>query len=462
MLIKFSFKNFRSFKGQNEFSMLKGKQRFFENRITEVDNLNVLKFSAIFGANASGKSNLIRAIKTMQFIVLNNSVPADALGEYFKLDEDSAKSPTYFEMVFSIKDEVFSYGFEIRLDSRLVESEWLYKLHKNQNGTIHETMIFERSNGKISISKDGSNNPRLEVYKANVEMMPMKLFLPYVASLPWTVADARNSIFQALLKTYGWFRNSLRVLYTGEPLFSPELGTRIDEGNISKLLSYFDTGIKSITLVPSSDSEFSRSLANISIDLNALQLSLAAQQDQAPGSHPLFLMRTPTDFWVIGIRDNRLNFSRIEFFHDEQKEHPFKISNESDGTIRLFELADALLNQEEEKVIIVDELDRCLHPMLTVQFIKNFLEKVSRPNDRSQFIVTTHESRLMDLEILRRDEIWFTAKENNESSLYSLEEYNVRFDKVIDRAYFDGRYGGVPVFDSVFFPELVKHENQDE
>ena len=462
MLIKFSFKNFRSFKDQNEFSMIKGKQRLFEDRIVTVDNLNVLQFSAVFGANASGKSNFIRAIKTMQFIVLNNSVPVDALGEYYKLDEGGVKSPTYFEMVFSVKDDIYSYGFEIHLDNRLVESEWLCKLHKNQNGLVHETLVFERANGKIDIPRNGPTNARLEVYKANVEMMPMKLFLPYVASLPSMASDTKNPIFQAILKAYGWFRNSLRVLYTGEALFSPELSAKIDEGNIGKLLSYFDTGVKSIALVPTSDSEFSRSLTNVSIDLNAIQLALTSQQELAPDSHPLFLVRTPSDFWVIGIKDNRLLFSRIEFYHDEQREHPFKISNESEGTIRLFELTDALLNQEEEKVIIVDELDRCLHPMLTVQFIKNFLSKVSRPDDRSQFIVTTHESRLMDLDILRRDEIWFTAKQNNESSLYSLEEYNVRFDRVIDKAYFDGRYGGVPVFDSVFFPELVKHENKDE
>ena len=116
--------------------------------------------------------------------------------------------------------------------------------------------------------------------------------------------------------------------------------------------------------------------------------------------------------------------------------------------MRLLDLLEILLCKEN-KTYIVDELDRCLHPSLTYKFVETFLELAEQ--NGVQLIVTTHESRLMDFDLLRRDEIWFVDKNNaGESSIYSLEEYNTRFDQKIDKAYLDGRYGGVPVFNTVF------------
>ena len=101
------------------------------------------------------------------------------------------------------------------------------------------------------------------------------------------------------------------------------------------------------------------------------------------------------------------------------------------------------------KVFVIDEVDRCLHPSLTYRFVETFLD-IAKQNG-VQLIVTTHESRLMDFDLLRRDEIWFVDKnKNGESSIYSLEEYNARFDQKIDKAYLEGRYGGVPIFSAVF------------
>ena len=126
----------------------------------------------------------------------------------------------------------------------------------------------------------------------------------------------------------------------------------------------------------------------------------------------------------------------------------FKISEESDGTARLFELVEILLSKKD-KTYIVDELDRCLHPTLTYKFIEKFFEYTQ--NKKIQLIVTTHESRLMDFKLLRRDEIWFVDKDiSGNSNIYSLEEYNTRFDQKVDKAYLEGRYGGVPLFTTLF------------
>ena len=124
------------------------------------------------------------------------------------------------------------------------------------------------------------------------------------------------------------------------------------------------------------------------------------------------------------------------------------MSEESDGTVRVLDLLEILL-AGEGKTYVIDELDRCLHPSLTYKFVETFLQVAEERN--IQLIVTTHESRLLDFELLRRDEIWFVNKNKlGKSDVYSLEEYNARFDQKIDKAYLEGRYGGVPIFSTVF------------
>ena len=136
--------------------------------------------------------------------------------------------------------------------------------------------------------------------------------------------------------------------------------------------------------------------------------------------------------------------SKLMFLHGAD-EGQYEYGEESDGTKRLIELLDVILNQGEDKVFVIDELNRSLHPQMTIKFVETFL-KFSEEK-MTQLIVTTHESNLMDLNILRRDEIWFAEKEkNNDTSLYTLEKFKIRYDKVVAKDYLAGRYGAVPVF----------------
>ena len=122
------------------------------------------------------------------------------------------------------------------------------------------------------------------------------------------------------------------------------------------------------------------------------------------------------------------------------------------------DLIEILINKDKEKIYLIDELDRCLHPELTYEFVKRFLSNTKDKN--TQLIVTTHESRLLNFDLLRRDEIWFANREKNgPTELYSLEDYNERFDKKIDKAYLEGRYGGVPIFETIF--PVGDEENED-
>ena len=161
------------------------------------------------------------------------------------------------------------------------------------------------------------------------------------------------------------------------------------------------------------------------------------------------LLRGDKEFFVFNVnKDDEVQIMTIEFEHFNSESF-FALSEESDGTRRLLDLIEVLLSKNSNKTYVIDEVDRCLHPQLTYKLIESYLE-VCKENQR-QLIVTTHESRLLDFDLLRRDEIWFVDKDKNgHSSLYSLEAYNERFDKKIDKAYLEGRYGGVPIFSTVF------------
>ena len=136
--------------------------------------------------------------------------------------------------------------------------------------------------------------------------------------------------------------------------------------------------------------------------------------------------------------------SKLMFLHGAD-EGQYEYGEESDGTQRLIELLDVILNQGEDKVFVIDELNRSLHPQMTIKFVETFLKFSEKK--MTQLIITTHESNLMDLNILRRDEIWFAEKEkNNDTSLYTLEKFKIRYDKVVAKDYLAGRYGAVPVF----------------
>ena len=132
-------------------------------------------------------------------------------------------------------------------------------------------------------------------------------------------------------------------------------------------------------------------------------------------------------------------------FQHGTDESKYEYGEESDGTKRLIELLDVILHDDEEKVFIIDELDRSLHPQMTIKFVETFLNFSKDKN--TQLIITTHESNLMDLNILRRDEIWFAEKElDNSTRLFTLEKFKIRYDKVVEKDYLAGRYGAVPVF----------------
>ncbi len=154
----------------------------------------------------------------------------------------------------------------------------------------------------------------------------------------------------------------------------------------------------------------------------------------------------------VSFKDSIPTFKEVSFIHNNFGNQPFSLSEESDGTQRILDLLAVLVTSKENSVFVIDEIDRSLHPQLTLHFIKNFLKLAKQRN--IQLIITTHESHLLDLNILRQDEIFFVEKDSTGASVvFPFDKFKERFDKRIEKAYLDGRYGGVPLFDTFFMPE---------
>ncbi len=168
-------------------------------------------------------------------------------------------------------------------------------------------------------------------------------------------------------------------------------------------------------------------------------------------------MRSSESFFNVEVQGhNEPKITTIRLKHNRSF-YDLGFEEESDGTRRLFDLIDMLLNCREDVVYIVDELERSLHPKLTAHFLELFMKM--HKDHRMQLLFTTHESSIMDQSIFRRDEIWFIERGvDNESTIYSLDRFKERYDKVLSKAYLEGRYGAVPVFSSFEFEPKADRE----
>ena len=248
--------------------------------------------------------------------------------------------------------------------------------------------------------------------------------------------------------------HSLEIVFPHTP--TKEASFLINTTSMEKvveLLRAFGTGIVGIHEIAE---EPEKIISRLPLEIqNVLQRQMDTMSHELAhlsmqGSSWSALVRTRKD--ILGFKitpESGFKAYSLQFAHQNiDNGIHFRFSEESDGTVRLFELIEILLSKEN-KTYVVDELDRCLHPSLTRKFIQQFFECTQ--GRAVQLIVTTHESYLMDFKLLRRDEIWFVdKKKEGDSLMYSLEEYNERFDKKIDKAYLEGRYGGVPLFSTLF------------
>lgn len=461
MLIRFNIKNFLSFNKSKdgssiEFSMIAGRTIRKSEHLYNDSNLKLLKLATIYGANASGKSNFVKALNFFRETVIK-SLPKGNTEMYCKIDGDNNKDiPSYFEVEVKVNDKYYAYGFEVILSSSEFVSEWLVELDPKGDDKV----LFSRDiiNGTYEFGfgeLDELISDRLNVYASDIKDDSSILFLKVMNQNKKTFYDGNvSSSVISLSEIYKWIKNDLDINFPDRPISNYIYLDRAENvKEICDIISAFGTGIKDYKMVEVNLDKlmdnFSEPLKNrIRSDIEKCRAIIRQTNHKSDGpKNSVLIMRSNDDFFIIDITADYEKCRTIQFEH-EKNDVFFNLNEESDGTIRILDLIEVLVSNEG-KTFIIDELDRCLHPMLSYKFIEFFLKVAEEKN--IQLIVTTHESRLLDFDLLRRDEVWFIDKnELGESQMYSLEIYNDRFDKKIDKAYLDGRYGGVPIFTTLF------------
>lgn len=449
MLMRFKVGNFLSFNDVQEFSMLAGKVRSKLERVSIDDSVKLLKFAAIFGANASGKSNMVAAMRfACESIVLR--FPKNSMRQYCKIDSGNKEKPSYFEFEIAHEGRYYSYGFEIILSRESIVSEWLSEI----SPAHQDRELFSRDvvKGDYSVSKyfeDKGLSAKLDGYADDIKSDGSILLLRVLNQNKDTLyaekpeAHIFRSIFQFFLMKFD-------INFPDKPISNYSYFiTNQNFDQICTTLNAFGTGITKYSLVEIGLEKIDDELKQKFINEIMPKLMLQRAQTKSNDHLKAIFRDNSKNFYLFEINDEEtLTCKTIQFNHGNEDIF-FSLSEESDGTIRLLDLITVLFETEQNSVFVIDEIDRCLHPQLTYKFISEYLKIAAER--KIQLIVTTHESRLLDFDLLRKDEIWFVNKSTEgASSIYSLDEYNERFDKKIDKAYLEGRYGGVPIFSTVF------------
>lgn len=439
MLLRFSVENYMSFNDRAEISLLPSKVRRHPEHIirgSEVNDLNALKAAVIYGANASGKSNLIKAMRHAQDII-NTGVKTGKNLPYhpFKLNDASMKKPSRFE--FEIKFGANNYAYGFLADANVIHEEWLYKIDRKK-----DQLIFERK-----------NTDEFDFSSLTLKSEKDKQFLDFTATgtpenrLFLNECRERNVLktlnyLDAIKEVSEWFEYRLNIIFPNSKYTGLEMFVQNDQGSseiFSKILNSFDTGIKSI----------SPQKIDFDTELVGIPSMVKERVKDELEENIQMILAGPNNarYQVRKAQNGDVEAYKLMTAHENNKgtEVLFDIDQESDGTQRLLDIAPGLLDIfSQEKTYIIDELDRSLHPDITTSIFKAFLNNTSQIH--SQLIVTTHETNLLDQELVRKDEIWFVQKDKKgQSSLYSLEEFQPRFDKDIRRGYLSGRFGGIPI-----------------
>ena len=448
MLVNFKVSNFTSFNELQDISMVAGKVRNHFERLYTENNNKILKFMAIYGANASGKSNLIGAFEVAKTIILDG-FPDESANLYCKLNETNRDKASRFEFTVIIDGKKYNYGFEVVLSNQSFESEWLYEL---TYGT-RKKIIFDRDvkRGTFLVDsyfKGSTINERLTIYAEDIKNDSSVLFLSLMNKNKDNLYESNPEI-KIYKNIFSWFKFRLSVNFSDRPItnYSYLLNEESIEA-IGKLLNEFGTGVSKFTLA---DISMEKLANNVPKDLiKEITESLNEQQkffeEKNIDRTPAIMLRSAEDatMFIIKLGEGGISAQTLQFNHENTKA-VFSLNEESDGTVRLLDLIEILLSDDQEKIYIIDEINRRFHPLLTQKFVEEYLKLAETRN--IQLIVTTHESKIMDLDLLRKDEIGFVDKDiMGESTFFTMDTFGERFDKKVCLAYFKGEYGAIPRF----------------
>lgn len=429
MLIRFSVENFLSFKEKTSLEMFASKNRTPKNQVIDLKSYyipKILKSAFVFGPNASGKSNLIHAIDYATSVILEKPLPPWLAQRtlQFRLDKGCLDKPMSFEFEFIINREIFKYGFSIKDDT--ISKEYLYQVKATSDELIFEREYDEKTKNTY---KYGHNYEKWDedINRFIADGTPKtKLFLA-------ESVQRNQDDFQAV---YHWFAKIL-IIYPESKLSNFDPIVRNDNliAILNKVLVECNTGISEVALERINETKFWKMVPE------------TFRKAGTPEKLKSMSVKSDNRYIMINT-EKESNAYRIVIKHElpgTGESVEFNIHEESEGTNRLFDLVPLFLELTNDRICIIDELERSLHPLLAKYWVELFF----RLNSKSlgQLIVASHSMVLLDVKLIRRDSIWFINKNSEMSSvLYSLEEYTkVRNDKELQKAYLLGLYGAVPL-----------------
>lgn len=417
MLIEYTVRNYRSVAEKTTFSMVPAKGSSKSYNFFQIEkNSNykkILKSSAIYGANASGKTNLILALNVMKKMVRysKDMNKGDTFFEYvpFALDTTHSSEPIFLEVKFINKNVQYTYSFSFNATKIVTECLSYFSGKK-------EIFFFKRDN---------------ENFEPQIDHVELKSLFEHTGENVLFLSKANNE-YKKFGPVFEWFNKNLATV---GPL------TNLSEKNTIQFMNESEENKqKVLNFMHFADFDiFDISGQNKKIDdpkffeiLNNLAVSLEIDKKITD--------KKLNDFEVPELKTVRKRIDGSEIVRE------FK-AFESAGTIQFFKIAGLWLRalQERNQVIIIDEFDLQLHPDLQYYLIKIFQDPdINKTN--SQLIFTTHNTRLLATDYFRREQVWFTEKNNESKSteLFSLFDYEKRHDKSIEKGYFLGRYGGLP------------------
>ena len=413
MLIEFRVKNFRSLRGEQALSLVASKDKTLLASNTQETGIKaaptLLRSAVVYGANASGKSNLIKALQYMRGVVTESATviqPGQTFSvQPFRLDADSADKPTEFEITFIVDRVRYQYGFAMTSQRIVSEHLLVYKAFKPQRWFERH---FDAETGKevfeFGSGLKGPKNVWEGATRAN------SLFLSMAVQL--------NS--EQLRPVFDWFANRLVIFNEASPL-APQLSMQMlkldgKRKEICDFLKAADISIADIDLV-------TRKIVG-----HGIKIDLATGNREA------------------GPVENEVN--ELKFHHvTENGKAVFDLNDESSGTRNLLFLTGPVLDiLNKGLTLVIDELDTSLHTLLVRELVRLF-HRPEVNTGGAQLIFTTHDTSLLDAYgLFRRDQVWFVEKKKDQSSgLYSLVEFSPRKNEALERGYLQGRYGSVPL-----------------
>lgn len=438
MLIRLVLENVYSFGDKKEFttipnSRLKTLQYHKYNKC----GFNILKMSSIYGANGAGKSNFVKALHILQNLITKEPLPHRLSETKFKFNESNSQKGQVLAVEFIQDNKAFYYG--VILKNNIISTEELYVsgLGKKEDDLVYERYTDENGKSDIKFMDEFEQDEKSQVMKSVL----LDEFVKPDETVLKLLSNRDNKFLKDTKLAYSWFDSTLQIITPDSKprALAHKIDVDLEFKNYAKdLMGSFNIGITDIAYDKKSIKDFfgednGKELDKLISDVeNSPNKMIGLQSNKGD---ELIIVKEDDGIWVKTLKVGHLGGGN--------KTVLFNLNEESDGTVRLLDFVPAFKSIiSNEKVYVIDELERSIHPLLIKELVQKFSHDT---NTKGQLIFTTHESNLLSQNIFRQDEIWFVEKnKEGATDLYSLNDFKEHKTIDIQKGYLQGRYGSIP------------------